>query len=525
VGVDHGELADLRQRVVERLVREPARRPLRALDGEQQGEPRVARARGHRAVDQARSQEPRRVLALVAELVGPEPQRRAHHDEQSRKHGGEHGIALYPAASPQDRTGLAREDRLEAADPAEVLGEVESGPVAARAVLLHRRLDHDLEVGRDRGVQGAHVRRLARQDRLVQAVARRPLEGLAQGQALVENRAERVDVGAPVDPLAARRDLLGRHVRGGAEDLARQRERVRVVLLVASQAEVEEDGLPLGRDHDVGGLDVAVDDAGLVGDVQGAGGALDEEDAAHHGGAPRSGGDRADARAGCVRTVQVRRSRFGLGEVVRKVEVPAPARRVELLRERLALEVAHRDVVESALDSHLVDDADPGVMEARGDLGFAPQARGGSARRGSQGDEEVGAVQDLQGDAAGEARVLGQVDDALAAAAELLQEAVGTEALVERGLLRCRLGGIRVGRRRTESAREPADFLLCRTIEVVMAREKLVDVDAPPLQREVEVFVEKIVRDVRHGSGISARSLPDDRGIAIPCYLEPPSAF
>ena len=107
--------------------------------------------------------------------------------------------------------------------------------------------------------------RLARRGRLLVHV--RPQErdvGRARerrlpGQALVEDAAERVDVGALVERVAG--DLLGRDVLERADDLARDRDaRERAGALgepeVAEVAVLASGGL---GDEDVRGLDVAVD--------------------------------------------------------------------------------------------------------------------------------------------------------------------------------------------------------------------------------------------------------------------------
>ena len=100
------------------------------------------------------------------------------------------------------------------------------------------------------------------------------------GEHLEEHDAEGPDVGALVDRLAAR--LLGRHVGGRAEDHARLRCRVcasvgdcdrsaddaasaRVAGPGLGEAEVEHLDLAVRRQLDVRGLEVAVDDALLVG--------------------------------------------------------------------------------------------------------------------------------------------------------------------------------------------------------------------------------------------------------------------
>jgi hypothetical protein len=84
------------------------------------------------------------------------------------------------------------------------------------------------------------------------------LEGAAPGDQLVGQQAERVDVaaGGHLAPL----QLLGRHVggRAGTHVVARELRRE------SGQAEVGETDLPLAVEHDVRGLEVAVEDALLV---------------------------------------------------------------------------------------------------------------------------------------------------------------------------------------------------------------------------------------------------------------------
>ena len=83
----------------------------------------------------------------------------------------------------------------------------------------------------------------------------------ASGQHLVEHDAQRPHVGARVERIAAR--LLGRHVGDGAEDHPRARH---VVLgRELGETEVQDLDDAVGRDNQVRGFDVAVDDVRLMG--------------------------------------------------------------------------------------------------------------------------------------------------------------------------------------------------------------------------------------------------------------------
>ena len=117
-----------------------------------------------------------------------------------------------------------------------------------------------------------------------QFLAVRGGEGGLEREQLVERGAEGVDVAAVVDDHALGERLLGAHVAERAEQVAGHRHAG--VLFDAGQAEVGDPELAGVVDQEVGRLDVAVEDAVLVGVVEGFGG-LDAEP-----------GDRAEVFAG-----------------------------------------------------------------------------------------------------------------------------------------------------------------------------------------------------------------------------------
>src|SRR5215213_396101 len=145
--------------------------------------------------------------------------------------------------------------------------------VTVGRVLLQAARDDRLD-GRGRGRVQLSERRVFRAAYLrAQRADGRGLKRHAARHHLVEQDAERPDVGALVG--VARRELFGREVFDGADDVAGLRERGARAAL--RDAEVEELDLPLRAYLDVVRLDVAVYDAVRV-DV-GDGGHHRREDA------------------------------------------------------------------------------------------------------------------------------------------------------------------------------------------------------------------------------------------------------
>ena len=139
------------------------------------------------------------------------------------------------------------------------------GQTRHRRVSLVRRLGERprqdaIDARRHVGIRRRRQMRFLRQDGLHDGVRVVTLEGAPAGQHFVDDNAERPDVGPAVERPGA--GVLRTHVSH------RSRERLRVRarrLLNLRDPEIEDLHRPVGKDHDVRRLDVAMDDARLVG--------------------------------------------------------------------------------------------------------------------------------------------------------------------------------------------------------------------------------------------------------------------
>ena len=223
----------------------------------------------------------RRPSAARCEAVAQRLQGRFATDERAQLRGERAGQRDAAGAGerrvrePPAGRALARREPLDAARqrrPVDGLqrgaGEVAGGGVAVVRALGQRGGDHDVErlrrLGHERGDR--RRRRLEMGEELGRERVARVRD--AAGEGLEEHAAERVDVGAGVDRLLV--DLLGRGVVEGADERARLGD-LRVGVQELRQPEVgQQRALARARrlDQDVGGLDVAVHEAGAVGGVE-----------------------------------------------------------------------------------------------------------------------------------------------------------------------------------------------------------------------------------------------------------------
>ena len=284
-----------------------------------------------------------------------------------------------PAAAPaaRARAGGARSGRpsSETSPSASASASNSSSSVAALLGLgPHGAVERRGQLGRQVGAV-ARQRREHGADPARRRARRAGAHRVRARERLVEDQAERVEVGARVHGPA--RGLLGRHVGERAHDVARQRQRV--LAGEVGDAEVGQlrrraaRGRAVGHDH-VLRLDVAVDDAALVGVVE------------------RVGEREADAQHVAVRQLA---GRLELGE-------------------RAALHQLGDEVAAAVLLARVEQRDDRVVVEPRDGAGLALRALG----RGPAGRD------DLDRHGAAEALVAGGVDRAEAAGAEARAEPV-----------------------------------------------------------------------------------------------------
>ena len=162
------------------------------------------------------------------------------------------------------------------------------------------------------------------------------VEGGVAGDGLVENAAERVEIGAVIDGQAL--ELFGRHVMDRAHERIQVVDRLRLRRVeILGEAEVEnldleERGGRRARDHEVAGLEIAMDEA--------------------------EGMRRDD----------------GLEALLRKAEKILELERAadKHILERFALDEFHDDVGALCVDAVIEDGDDIGVLEAGRGHGLAP---------------------------------------------------------------------------------------------------------------------------------------------------------
>ena len=192
-------------------------------------------------------------------------------DRQQRQHArqrdtGDRGMTPDQLPTPFDPGDRTSADRFATEESTQIVGQVRPGRVAARGILSQALEANCLEVpGNLRQKFGGWHRFVT--DHLHHGVhgVRRPKRRSA-GQALVQDRPERVDVGGRAHDVRSALGLFGGHVAGRAQNGAGRGEALGGIAS-AGEAEVGDLGRAVLRHQDVRWLEITVNRAGPVGDV------------------------------------------------------------------------------------------------------------------------------------------------------------------------------------------------------------------------------------------------------------------
>lgn len=311
-----------------------------------------------------------------------------------RHYGSNHGRNCSQLPAPRRARGVGPAGAghpafARAPEALQVGAQIGGAGVAQVAILFQGLGQNRLHGRRQSRVKAQRRRRFVVQDLVGDEGGGCAAERGGTGRHFIEHGAERKQVGAGIQFLATH--LLGRHVGEGADDRSGDRKRLGATCggqvrragqlarrRLLGQTEIQNLGPPVTGDEEVGGFEVAMDDASGVRGLQRIG--------------------KLDCPA----------QQVGQGQ--------RPAG--DAFAQRGAIEVLHRNVSLSVGFAQVVNGADIGVVETRGRLRFAPKAGEGARITGDRGRQE------LERDLTIEPDVFRQVDLAHAAAAELAHDAV-----------------------------------------------------------------------------------------------------
>ena len=234
-------------------------------------------------------------IALNDHLVETEPGDGGHDQDGGRHRRRQGRVAPIPAHQPSQRANPPGANRLVPQITAQVAGQFASALVATHRLLRHRFQADRLQVGWDR--RSSQVRRRGfLVEHLEQQIGPLALERHGPAKQLVQEHAQAVDVGSTIDALVQAAGLLGRHIGGCSQDVAFLGQG-RLHVLVAGQAKVRQQRLVVPVQQNVRRLDVAMDDAHLMGVIQCVGN-LRRPPGRLHGGRLRFLEQRGEVRTG-----------------------------------------------------------------------------------------------------------------------------------------------------------------------------------------------------------------------------------
>ncbi len=171
-------------------------------------------------------------------------------------------MPAHPLAGAIDGRRPTRQDRLVIQEALQVLSHLLSRGVALGRFLGNGFQYDGFQLHGNCAVKAARRGRVVEGNLGQQLIAVLAVEGRPQCQQLIQGDAERVDIGAVVHLAAPGRNLLGTHVAQRAQQFARHGQAGGA--LEQSQAEIGDPEIAAHVEQQVGRLDVAMDDAGLM---------------------------------------------------------------------------------------------------------------------------------------------------------------------------------------------------------------------------------------------------------------------
>jgi len=296
-------------------------------------------------------------------------------EREADNQGSADRVAANPAGAPREPSDRPGDDRFTALPAFQVFGNFKRGAVTARGIFLEAFETDRFEIAIDLRIEDGRAARLEFEhlaNRFERCTAGKRRNA---GERFVEDRAEAVNIDGGRNRFGIAARLLGRHIGGGADDGVGVSEGA-VALEKFGDAEIGEVRLALDIEKDVARLEISMEHAALVSEMDGTG---------------NDGQQAGGARGG---------HRFA----------------TERSAERGAVDKGHAEIMLAGLFADFVNANDVGMIETGSGFGLGFEAADGIVRG------EQAAADDFEGDDAVEGNLAGFEDGPHAAASNLFEE-------------------------------------------------------------------------------------------------------